>query len=486
MGWWTGRRPNGSGSGSGVAAASRASLAACALLTAGTALLSACSTDSASSPLDAHPGQAADWSSTYSDLRNSSVSPAETPSGPRLRWSRDMGAVLSGPGTFTDLDEVVVGSLSSDGCNVYSLALVDGRKNWCLRAPTAGPRIASENNSWGDSYWPSLSGATAISGEGEYRWGTRPESAGTTARQLDGQLLLVVSNFGQARVFDTQHGTDRSGALDLAGDVPEVPEDYGLSWCETGTRGCPAPAPAAVSADGDRFYLTVWTPGEDAPDLVAVDVSTHARDDGDRSVSPSDPEALVGLTEAWRVPLAHGRTGAPVVLSADGSVAYVAGEDGLAAYSTGDGTERWFADTGVTTDFAPAVSADGTIVLGGTTGTFYRGPDEKTAAKATEAALRGSAVVELHDDGATASETWRAADAASLSAPVLSASGDVLLASRVGGGGVALRALGADGMEKWSVPVPDATGPVAGLTLDRQGVLVLALSVGRVYAFADA
>ena len=445
--------------------------------------LAACSP--VSSSLDAHPGQSDDWSSTYADVHNSSTSSGESPQDPTLKWSRDIGAPLPGPATFSPLDELQQASLSDSGCNVFSLEIEEGRKSWCNRQAIGGPRISGQINKFGDSYWPILSGAAAISGEGEFRYGTTPPGTATTARQLSGQLVLTVSMFGQARIYGTQHGTPRGAPLELAGHVPNVAPDYGLSWCETGSRGCPAPAPAAVTADGSVFYLTVWAPGADAPELVAVRVDSRERANPEKYVPATDPHAMIGMTELWRTPLPHGRTGAPVVLSEDEDIAYVTSPRGVSAFSTDDGSERWHHKTDVETDFAPAVSPDGTIVLGGRTGAFYRGENNETTDEITREALAGSAVVALHDDGDGASELWRDERAASLSAPVLSSDGNVLLASREGRSGVAIRALGGDGEELWSKPVPGAEGPVAGLTLADSGALALSLSVGRVYFFAD-
>ena len=432
--------------------------------------LAACSP--VSSSLDAHPGQSDNWSSTYADMHNSSASSGESPQDPTLKWSRDIGAPLPGPATFSPLEELQQASLSDSGCNVFSLEIEDGRKSWCNRQAIGGPRISGQINKFGDSYWPILSGAAAISGEGEFRYGTTPPGTATTARQLSGQLVLTVSMFGQARIYGTQHGTPRGAPLELAGHVPNVAADYGLSWCETGSRGCPAPAPAAVTADGSVFYLTVC-------------VDSRERANPEKYVPATDPHAMIGMTELWRTPLPHGRTGAPVVLSEDEDIAYVTSPRGVSAFSTDDGSERWHHKTDVETDFAPAVSPDGTIVLGGRTGAFYRGEDDENTDEITREALAGSAVVALHDDGDGASELWRDERAASLSAPVLSSDGNVLLASREGRSGVAIRALGGDGEELWSKPVPGAEGPVAGLTLADSGALALSLSVGRVYFFAD-
>lgn len=461
----------------------RTSRVVAALTASSAVVLAACSP--VSSSLDAHPGQSEDWSSTYADMHNSSFSPGDSPENPALRWSRDIGAPLPGPATFSPLDEIQQASLSDSGCNVFSLEIEDGRKSWCNRQAIGGPRISGQINKFGDSYWPILFGAASISGEGEFRYGTTPPGTATTARQLSGQLVLTVSMFGQARIYGTQHGTPRGAPLELAGPVPDVEPDYGLSWCETGSRGCPAPAPAAVTGDGSIFYLTVWTPGADEPELVAVRVDSRERANPEEHVPATDPHAMIGMTELWRSPLPHGRTGAPVVLSEDEDVAYVTGPEGITAFSTEDGAERWHHETDVETDFAPAVTPDGTIILGGRTGAFYRGEDDEETDEITRDALTGSAVVALHDDGDSASEVWRDEHAASLTAPVVSSDGNVLLASREGENGVAIRALGGDGEELWSKPVPGAEGPVAGLTLAGSGALVLSLSVGRVYFFAD-
>lgn len=457
------------------------------LLAAGSALAAVAGLAAACAPVpsqrDFYPGQSEGWSSTYADLRNSSSAPQELSDQPALRWSRDLGATAPGPAVFDRTNALRIATFSDQGCNMFSLSLTDGRKQWCARHAIVGPRLAPQVNNYGDTYWPIHHGAASMSGEGEYRWTTDLRTSSTTVRQLNGSQVLVVNTFGQARVMRTLHGTQAGPPLDLGGPVPGVPDDYGLPWCDTGTRGCPSPAPAALDSSGTRFYLTVWTLGAEQPDLVAVDVHTTASDDPATPADPDERDARAFLREAWRVPLEHGRTGAPVVLSADEQVAYVAAPGGLAAYSTADGTPRWFHDTGVDTDFAPAVTADGTIVMGGRTGTFYRGEDEEAAA-ARDAALAGGPVLALRDTGDAAEELWRAADAASLTAPVVTADGAALVASRASEDGVVLRAYGADGQVRWQTAVPDAHGPVAGLSLNTGSEIALVLSIGRLYLYA--
>lgn len=456
----------------------RPALWAAALLTA-TIALGACSP--ITSPFDAHPSQAQSWSSPYADMRNSSTALAALPATPTLRWSRDLGAPAPGPAVFDSNDSVMVSTMSAQGCNVFSFVASNSFKLWCSRQPIAGPRIAAQLNSFGDAYLPTLFGTAALSGEGEYRWGSSERVTSTTARQLNGQQVLIINTFGQARVLSTINGDQISPPLDLGGPVPAAPNDYGLPWCETGTRGCPAPAPAAIAADGTRFYLTVWPLGADTPFLVAVDVLTHSGSNPAESADPSDPDATATLQEAWRTPLPHGRTGAPVVLSSDGAVAYVASTQGLAAFNTADGAPRWYTPTNVETDFAPAISPDGLIVLGGRTGTFYRGEGQDAAAQ-REAASGGGQLVALRDRGDRAEELWRR-DASALTAPVLSADNSVLIASRSDADGVTLRALRSDGEPQWDVEVPDARGGVSGVSLGNTGTIAIVMAIGRLYIF---
>lgn len=462
----------------------RASGALRALVAGSLALGLAAGCSTVPSTWDFYPGQSEGWSSAYADLRNSSLAQTDLPEAPQLRWSRDLGAHLPGPATFDPNNALRIATFSDQGCNMFSLSLDDGRKQWCARHAIVGPRVAGQVNSLGDSYWPIHFGTAAISGEGEYRWTSQLRTAATTTRQLNGPQVLVVNTFGQARVMRALHGVQAGPPIDLGGPVPGLPDDYGMPWCDTGTRGCPAPAPAAVDASGTRFYLTVWRLGAEQPDLVAVDVQTWASGGITEPADPSEQGAEVTLREAWRVPLEHGRTGAPVVLSADGEVAYVAAPEGLAAYSTADGAPRWFHDTGVATDFAPAVSDDGTIVLGGRTGTFYRGEGEKAFAERDDA-LAGGGLVALRDEGDSAAELWRAEDAASLTAPVVTRDDAAVVASRSGDDEVTLRAYGSDGSVAWEAPLPDAHGPVAGLTLHKDGEFAVAMALGRLYLLSN-
>jgi len=312
-------------------------------------------------------------------------------------------------------------------------------------------------------------GVGALAAEGENRWFAATKGVPTTVTLLDGRNLLLVSHLGVARVVNAHTGLDATPELRLTGDIATDDRAYGLPWCATGERGCPAPSPAAVDTDTATAYLTAWTPGADDPELVAV-----------RLV----PGEFTTLEEVWRVPLPDGRLGTPVVLSNDRDEVYVHAADGtLGAYSTSDGAVRWSAPVGYRPDTPPALLPDGTLVSGGRTTTVWRGPDDDhddDAGPAPVVAVRG-------EDG-TGREVWRRDDLRQLTNPAATADGRVLVAVRSGGTddepGIAVHLLdGDDGATLHRIEVPAATGPVSGLSVDSDGRIALTTAVGAVYVF---
>jgi len=272
-----------------------------------------------------------------------------------------------------------------------------------------------------------------------------------------------------ARVVNSQTGLDASSELPLAGEIPASDPGYGLPWCDLGDRGCPAPGPAAVDTGSGTAYLTVWSPGAPAPELVALRFS----------------EGGQGLLEVlWRVPLPGGRLGTPVVLSDDGGEVYSHSRDGgLAAFATADGTALWTAPVGYRPDTAPALLPDGTLVTGGRTATVWRGPDDQHDDDAGPAP-----VVAVRSEDGSGREIWRREDLRQLTNPAATPDGRVLVAVRAQGSadgpGIAVHLLdGADGRTLHRIEVPAATGPVSGLSVDSDGRIALSTAVGAVYVF---
>ena len=414
-------------------------------------------------------GQAASWSSLAGGPPNSGRAHSPVSDAPGLLWSRALGAPAVGVASSDGIGTSFQATISDRGCNLFALTADDGRKRWCLRLPTDGPRITATVDGRGSLFVPLYGGVGALTAEGENRWTAATRGVPTTVTLLDGRHLLLVSHLGAARVINAHTGLDVTPELRIAGDISTDDPAYGLPWCATGARGCPVPAPAAVDTDTATAYLTAWTPGADDPELVAV-----------RLVAGE----FSALDVLWRAPLPDGRLGTPVVLSNDRDEVYVhAADGGLAAYSTSDGAALWTAPVGYRPDTPPALLPDGTVVSGGRTTTVWRGPDDDhddDAGPAPVVAVRGQ-------DG-TGRVVWRRDDLRQLTNPAATPDGRVLVAVRSGGSddepGIAVHLLdGTDGATLHRIEVPAATGPVSGLSVDADGRIALTTAVGALYVF---
>lgn len=434
-------------------------------LTAGVVAGCASATESGGARL----GQAASWSSVAGGPPNSGRAHAAVSDAPELLWSRALGAPAIGVASSDGIGTSFQATVSERGCNLWALTADDGRKRWCMRLPTDGPRITATVDGRGSLFVPLYGGVGAVAAEGENRWFAPTRGVPTTVALVDERHLLLVSHLGVARVVNAHTGLDVTPELRIAGDVPTDDRGYGIPWCATGERGCPVPATAAVDTDTATAYLTVWTPGVDDPELAAV-----------RLVEGE----FTHLEELWRVPLPGGRLGSPVVLSNNRDEVYVHASDGsLAAYSTSDGDALWSVPVGFQPDLPPALLPDGTLVSGGRTTTVWRGPDDDHDDDAGPAP-----VVAVREEDGTGRELWRRDDLQQLTNPAATSDGRVLVAVRSDdtddGPGIAVHLLdGSDGTTLHRIEVPAATGPVSGLSVDSDGRIALTTAVGAVYLF---
>lgn len=424
--------------------------------------------------------QADSWSSVTGGPPNSGRAHASVSEAPELLWSRTLGAPAIGVASSDGLGSSFQATISERGCNLFALTAENGRKRWCSRLPTDGPRITPTVDGRGSLFVPLFGGVAALAEGGEHRWFVPTRGVPTTVTLLDNRHLLAISHQGEAKVVNAHTGLGDSPSLRLAGEVSTTDRGYGLPWCGIGERGCPVPGPAAVDTASATAYLTAWTPGADAPDLVAVRY-TPSTVRGETSA----------LEELWRAPLPDGRLGVPVVLSNDRTVVYVHSRDGaLGAYSTSDGSALWSVPVGYRPDLPPAVLPDGTVVTGGRTTTVWKGPDDDHDDDAGPAP-----VVAVRDVDGSGSEIWRRDDLRQLTNPAATSDGRVVVAARsddgssgVGdagdGPGIELHVLdGGDGRTLHRIEVPAATGPVSGLSIDSDGRIALTTAVGAVYFF---
>ena len=432
------------------------------------ALAAGCTSDTPSG--GARLPQAESWSSVTGGPANSGRAHAAVSDAPDLEWSRSLGAPLTGVASSDGIGTFFQATVSERGCNLFALTAEDGRKRWCLRLPTDGPRITATVDGRGTLFVPQYGGVGAVAAEGENRWFAKADGVPTTLTLLDGRHLLVISHLGIARVINAHTGLEVSPAVPLAGEIAPSHPLAGLPWCGIGERGCLAPGPAAVDTDTGTAYVTAWRPGRDAPDLVAV-----------RFVDGDAPH----LEVLWRVPLPAGRLGTPAVLSNARDAVLVHDADGaVVAYSTADGAERWTAPLGYRPDTPPAVLPDGTLVSGGRTTTVWRGVDD-----AHEPDAGAAPVVAIREEDGRGVVAWRRDDLTQLTNPVATDDGEVVVAVRSGGTdeepGIAVLLLdGGDGRTLHEYAVPAATGPMSGLSVDSDGRIAVSTAMGAVYVLS--
>lgn len=430
-------------------------------------LVAGCTSDTASG--NARLAQANSWSSVTGGPPNSGRAHASVSDAPQLLWSRAFGAPLSGVASSDGIGSFFQATVSDRGCNLFALSADDGRKRWCMRLATDGPRITATLDGRGTLFVPMRGGVNSVAAEGEHRWLAETTGIPTTLTLLDHQHLLTISHLGIARVINTHTGLDVSPESPLAGEIARSDPAYGSPWCGIGERGCPVPGPAAVDTDTATAYLTAWQPGAPAPELLAV--RFHGGEDG-------------RLEELWRVELDGGRLGVPVVLSNNRESVYVHDEDGtLQAYSTADGMLLWSAPVGYVPDTPPALLPDGTLVTGGRTTTVWRGTGDDHDDDAGP-----SPVVAVRGEDGRGREAWRRDDLQQLTNPAATEDGNVVVAVRTEGSddepGIALHLLdGGDGSTRHRIEVPAATGPVSGLSIDAEGRIALSTAAGAVYVY---
>lgn len=432
------------------------------------ALVSGCTSHTESG--GARLPQAESWSSVTGGPANPGRAHAPVSDEPALLWSRTLGAPLSGVASSDGIGTTYQATISERGCNLFALTSEDGRKRWCSRLPTEGPRITATVDGLGYTFIPQYGGVGALAPEGETRWFQPIQGIPTTVTLLDNRTLLMISHLGIARAVNAHTGLDASAATPLAGEIAASDPAFGVVWCATGERGCPVPGPAAVDTASGTFYLTAWRPGRAVPELVATRFNPGGR---------GHFEVL------WRTELPDGRLGTPVVLSDDGTEVYAHAADGtLRAYATDDGAVRWSAPLGYEPDTPPALLPDGTLVAGGRTTTIWRGHSDEHADDAGPAP-----VVAIRGEDGRGHEVWRRDDLRQLTNPVATENGRVVVAVRSDAGegdepGVAVHLLdGGDGHTVHSFVVPAATGPVSGLSVDADGRIAVSTAMGAVYVY---
>ncbi|NLU82048.1 PQQ-binding-like beta-propeller repeat protein [Rhodococcus sp. HNM0569] len=393
------------------------------------------------------------WRGVHSDSRNSAT--VQTPGERDLAfdWSRPLGGPAVASPTVASNGQIFLTARTETGCNVFSFQIASERKRWCTRLEPGTTDAAPVVDAVANSYIGDGNEMRSYTEYGQVRWRT-PVLGSPVSSQFTGDgNVLVVTHLGQVQVLDPQTGFNVAPPLDLVpvtgDDVPVPAPGEGMDACFYGTDGCPVTSTPAVDLASGRIYVTVFSPGDEAPHIVALTYTGGSdavlREDWSSDALPTGPSSN------------------PVV-SADGATLYVQDRDGaLWALDTTDGSARWSHDLGYVPGSGPAVTADGLIVPAG--------GDEGT-------------LTALRDAGDHAEPVWERPEVAQVGVPALTddATGYTVVAD---GDGLALATFDTHTGETVShAALPGAGGFTVGTAVGPQGQVVTATQLGEVFVFA--
>lgn len=433
----------------------RALRSSAAALTAISALLLAgCGGDSGTEDVFGAGG----WPGMHADARGSATSGVTGTRAPKPAWSRPIGGPTPTRATVAANGQIFLTSQAEQGCNLHSYQMDSGRQRWCTRvgpgAATSAPVVDAATN----AYVGEEGALSSFNQRGQLRWRTPVVGTPRSAQFTGDGNLLVVTHLGQITVLDPQTGFPAAPRYDLIppasytqdANVEPLPNGLGLDACFDGAAACPvANAPAIDLADG-RFVLTLWRPGADRADLVAM---RYTGGDDARI----DTEWSTAILE-------RGAAGGPV-LSADGRTVYVGDNTGhLWAVDAATGEPRWSYDLGYRPLGGPSVSADGLIVPAGGD---------------------GGRLLALRDRGDRAESVWERSDLTPVGAAAQTAGSTAYTTVRDDSrtpGGVALLTFDPETGETLDQDVlPGATGFTAGTSVGPDGEVLTPTLIGELF-----
>lgn len=337
------------------------------------------------------------WPGRHSDARNSNTATATGLDDLAVAWTRPLGGTVGSPAGIAANGQISVTAATESGCNLFSFQMDTGRKRWCTRVGPAATSATPVSDEVANIYIGEEGGFFSFNEHGQRRWRIPVSGTPRSAQFTSDRNLLVVTHFGQVNVIDTQTGRLEAPLYDLVPlpavtdgpNIPRLPGDHGLAACFGGSVDCPVGTTPAVDTTGDRIFVTVWRPDTDRAALVALRYTA-----GDNA----------SVSELWSVADLPGGAVTDPVLSADGSTVYVHdGEGTLWALDSAEGTVRWSHDLGFVTAAAPAVTADGLLLV---------------AANDGSAPLRA-----LRDEGGGAAVVWERDDIRPYGVPAVTADG---------------------------------------------------------------
>lgn len=397
---------------------------------------------------------AAGWPVFGGDGANANYTPVTVPDDVELSWRRPTGGPITAPLTVNANGDVGVTSRTGGGCNTFVFDHNSGRKNFCKRM---GEGVALNAMAFDQNSQPYLGEATtflAFNGGGAIRWRMPVIGVPVSAKFAGPGRILMVTTQGQILLLNAQTNVFEAPEVRLRPDADAEDPLFGLGDCISGGPLCAVPAPPAVDAEHDRFYLNFRPAEAGQSRLSAMSYAVTGDDGGKREI-----------VERWHVEVPGGMAG-PAALSADAATVYAYGRNGhLYAYDAQDGTERWNHDLGGFGFATLAVSPDGVIIPTGGV---------------------GAPLTILRDHGDRVETVAQRTDLQTVSLATLTGGDSAWTVVRTGADQrlVLTEISVSDGSTTRSLDLPEASGFTTGVAVTAAGNVAVATNPGEVYYFS--
>lgn len=391
------------------------------------------------------------WPAPYADSANSSYTATAGADALTLEWTRSTKGDIGASVAMSSSRYLAVNTQSSAGCSLMVWEVDNNaRQRWCTRLWQGGDFAGALFDQFDNLYVGQPGAILSFPPTQWIRWRKPVIGMPLTPRIVEDGRLLVVTHLGQVLVYDAHRGEVLGSPLDLVTGIDPTDSERGLADCQPARSRCPVAAAPAFSPASDMTVLTLWQPGERAPQLVGLKYQQGAST----------------LTPTWTSDAVTAGPIASPVLSHDGATVYVGGrDDELWAVDAEDGTAKWSVPLEFLPQTPPAVSPDGLVIPGG-------GP--------------GAHLMGVRDDGDTGEVVWERDDVVPLSSTSL-AGPDVAYTVVSEGDGLTLLVFNpGDGRTLNSYPLPEATGWPVSVAVGKDGRVIAATSDGQVYGYRPA
>ncbi|NDK88098.1 PQQ-binding-like beta-propeller repeat protein [Gordonia desulfuricans] len=391
----------------------------------------------------------AGWSSYGGNAANSNFAYASVPDDLALSWTRPTGGTVTAPVTISGSGNVGVTS-NSTGCDLLVLDPRGGRKNFCKNMREGMSSNALLTDQYDQPYIGEEGMFLAFNAGGAIRWRMPMIGVPLSAKFAGPGMVLAVTTQGQILLMNTQTDEFMAPEVRLRPEADPADPLYGFGDCVTNGPRCVVPAPPAVDAAHERFFLNVWPSG-----AIASEVRGFAYDEtgGARTVR-----------ELWKAQVPGGVVG-PTTVSADGNTVYAFSRLGqIVALDAATGSTRWTYDNGGYGFATMTVSPDGLIIPTG---------------------VIGAPLTLIRDHGDRAERVWQRTDLAAVSLSTLTAAGTAWTVVREPGKDtLALTEVSAtDGKTLRSIEMPESAGFTTGIAVSAAGQIATATNLGEVYYF---